>query len=228
VTDATLTPDCASCAGLCCVDLAFSRGASFAFDKAAGERCRHLGADHGCGIHADLRDRGMSGCTVYECFGAGQYVVQELGDHSAFPLVVRLHEMLVLLDQATALVPNDAGPARLRGQVAAARQSAHDTDLDWLTIAVGDELRRVSLAVRGADAPSYAGADLAGHDLREVDLRGADLRSAVLIAADLRGAVLDRADLLGADLRDADLRGADLSGALFTTRPQLAAARPPE
>jgi hypothetical protein len=225
VTDATLTPDCARCAGLCCVDLAFSRGPSFAFDKAAGERCRHLGADHGCGIHADLRERGMTGCTVYECFGAGQYVVQELGDHSAFAVVVRLHEMLVLLDQAAALVPDDTGPAGLRERVAAARQHAHDTDLDWLTIAVGEELRRVSLAVRGPHAPSYAGADLAGRDLRRVDLRAADLRGALLIGVDLRDVVLDRTDLLGADLRDADLRGADLSGALFTTRPQLGAAR---
>jgi hypothetical protein len=220
-----LTPDCARCVGLCCVALAFPRSHAFAFDKQAGERCRHLEPSHACSIHDRLAEVGMRGCVAYECFGAGQYVVQVLHDHAAFPLVVRLHEMLELLDQASRLVPGDGGPAQLRGRVAEARAHAHDTDLDWLTIEVGDELRRVSLAVRGPGAPTYAGADLAGRDLRDVDLRRADLRGALLIGADLRGADLDRADLLGADLRDADLRGADLSGSIFTTRPQLGSAR---
>jgi hypothetical protein len=237
----TLEPDCGQCVGLCCVALPFRPSHGFAFAKDAGEPCRNLDGAYGCAIHASLRQSGMAGCTTYECFGAGQRVTQAVyggaswrgsADGGAemfevFAVVQRLHEMLVLLDQASALRP---GPelTRLREEVSEHADGRPndilDTDLDRLAILVGDALRGVSRSVRGA-GPSYAGNDLAGHDLRATDLSGADLRGALLIAADLRDAVLDRTDLLGADLRDTDLSGADLSTSLFVTQPQLNAAR---
>ena len=183
----------------------------------------------------------MGGCVAYECFGAGQHVCQviyggvswreEPGTASqmfaVLGVVRRLHEMLVLLDQAAALAPSTA-LTQLRGRVSAATEGTPaevlDVELDRLAALVGDALRRVSDEVRGA-GPSYAGADLVGRDLRTTNLACADLRGALLIAADLRDAVLARADLLGADLRDADLSGADLSTALFLTQPQLNTAR---
>jgi uncharacterized protein YjbI with pentapeptide repeats len=237
----TLEPDCARCVGLCCVALPFRPSHGFAFAKDAGEPCRHLDDSYGCSIHASLREEGMVGCTSYECFGAGQHVSQvvyagatwrDSADGGAemfavFAVVQRLHEMLVLIDQASALVP---GPelTRLRERVSSHTsgrpEDILDTDLDRLAVLVGEALRGVSRSVRG-DGPSYAGHDLVGRDLRDTDLAGADLRGAVLIAADLRDSVLDRTDLLGADLRDADLSGSDLSTALFLTQPQLNSAR---
>ena len=115
----TLEPDCAQCVGLCCVALPFRPSHGFAFAKDAGEPCRNLDAAYGCSIHAALRESGMSGCTTYECFGAGQHVTQVVyagatwrgradgGSEmfAVFAVVQRLHEMLVLLDQASALVP---------------------------------------------------------------------------------------------------------------------------
>src|SRR4051812_42982965 len=127
----TFEPDCARCFGLCCVALPFRPSRDFAFAKDAGEPCRHLDAAYRCSIHATLRETGMVGCTSYECFGAGQQVSQvvyggaswrDSGDGGAemfavFAVVQRLHEMLVLLDQAAALAP---GPqlSRLREQAA--------------------------------------------------------------------------------------------------------------
>jgi len=237
----TLEPDCTRCVGLCCVALPFRPSHGFAFAKDAGEPCRHLGASYRCGIHASLREAGMSGCTAYECFGAGQHVTQAVyggaswrdsADGGAemfavFAVVQRLHEMLVLLDQASAL-GFDAELTGLReevsGRTSLAPAEILDTDLDQLAALVGEQLRGVSRAVRGG-GPSYAGNDLVGHDLRSTDLARADLRGALLIAADLRDAVLDRTDLLGADLRDTALSGADLSTALFLTQPQLNSAR---
>jgi len=70
--DPDLTPDCARCQALCCVLLPFDAGPSFAFDKAGGEACRHLGTDHRCTIHAALAERGFAGCAAYSCLGAGQ------------------------------------------------------------------------------------------------------------------------------------------------------------
>jgi hypothetical protein len=237
----TFEPDCARCVGLCCVALPFRPSHGFAFAKDAGEPCRNLDGAYGCSIHATLRESGMAGCTTYECFGAGQHVTQVVyagatwrgsadgGSemYAVFAVVQRLHEMLVLLDQAAALVPG-AELTQLRSRVLGHTEGSPaailDTELDRLAALVGEGLRSVSRAVRGS-GPSYVGNDLVGHDLRGTDLTGADLRGALLIAADLRDAVLDRTDLLGADLRDTDLSGADLSTALFVTQPQLNAAR---
>lgn len=222
--------------------LPFRESHGFAFAKDAGEPCRHLDGSYGCSIHAQLRESGMSGCTAYECFGAGQHVTQVLyagaswrgsADGGAemfavFAVVQRLHEMLVLLDQAAALAPGRE-VSRLRERVAGHTvgrpEDLLDVELDRLAALVGEELRSVSRSVRGPDGESWSGADLAGHDLRSAVLVDADLRGALLLAADLRGAVLARTDLLGADLRDADLSGADLSSSLFLTQPQLNSAR---
>jgi hypothetical protein len=183
----------------------------------------------------------MGGCVAYECFGAGQHVSQVLYDgvswrerpevagqmFAVLGVVRRLHEMLVLLDEASSRA---ASPAlgELRERVSAATfgtpAQVLDVELDRLAARVGDALGAVSREVRG-DGPSYAGQDLVGRDLRTVPLARADLRGALLIAADLSDTDLDRTDLLGADLRDADLSGADLSTVLFLTQPQLNSAR---
>lgn len=75
--DASLRSDCARCAGLCCVALAFDRAPLFAHDKPAGQPCTHLQADR-CRIHASRATRGYAGCVSYDCLGAGQLVTQEL------------------------------------------------------------------------------------------------------------------------------------------------------
>ncbi|WP_345771804.1 pentapeptide repeat-containing protein [Geodermatophilus sabuli] len=244
-----LRADCGRCAGLCCVLPAFAASADFAVDKPAGRPCTHLQGDFRCGIHADLRDRGFPGCTVFDCFGAGQQTVQvtfggrdwrgspELAAPmgTAFGVLRQLHELLWYLAEALALPV----AAPLHPELAALRDRT-----EQLTAAGGDELAAVDTGAYRAEAGTLLqavselaraglpgrnrdrrGADLVGARLRGADLRGASLRGAYLIAADLRGADLRRADLLGADLRAADLRGADLTGALFLTRPQVAAAR---
>jgi len=228
-----LAPDCARCVALCCVVLPFARSHEFAFGKAAGEPCRHL-AGSACSIHRELLGAGMRGCVSYECFGAGQQVVQvtyagrdlttglpaELRE--VFVKVSWLHEMQVLLLG----VPGADELAReVRALADGTPEELVALDVDALAGRVGPLLRAHSAGVRGPDGPSYAGADLLGRDLRRTDLARADLRGAVLVAADLRDCVLDRTDLLGADLRDADLSGADLRTTLFLTQPQLAAAR---
>ncbi len=78
-----LTADCSHCVALCCVALAFDRSALFAFDKAAAERCRHLGDGVDCRIHAERNARGMSGCESYDCLGAGQRATTLFGGRPA-------------------------------------------------------------------------------------------------------------------------------------------------
>ncbi|MFD0905825.1 pentapeptide repeat-containing protein [Actinomadura sediminis] len=248
-TNAELRANCAQCHGLCCVALPFTASADFAVDKPAGRPCANLLADSRCGVHADLRGRGFAGCTVFDCFGAGQKVSQVTfggrdwreDDEAArrmfavFPIMRDLHEVLWYL--AEALARPEAAPVHgelrrvldevedlTRGtpeEVAEADVAAVRGRVGPLLARTGD-LVRAGVPGRGRD---HRGADLAGARLRNADLRGARLRGALLIAADLRGADLRAADLLGADLRDADLRGADLTGCLFLTQPQLNAAR---
>lgn len=241
-----LRSDCARCVGLCCVALPFARSSDFAFDKPAGEPCRHLEADFRCGIHAALRDRGMPGCTAYECFGAGQHVTQgTFGDRSwredttlaaemfaVFPVMRHLHELLAYLAEAVALPAASAvrgGLVGLRDEIATLAggdaEALGRVDVAALRGRVGPLLARAGALARNPGGRNLRDADLVGKDLRDADLRRADLRGAYLLGADLRGADLRLADLLGADLRGARLHGADLTGALFLTPPQVAAAQ---
>ncbi len=244
-----LRADCARCVGLCCVAPAFAASADFAIDKPAGRPCPHLRDDSRCGVHAELRERGFPGCTVFDCFGAGQHLTQgtfggrdwrEAPDTAAamfagFGVMRQLHELLWHLTEAGALPV----PPPLAGELAGAlRRTRELSDLGPAELvaldlaphrqAVGGLLQRASEHVRAGLPQARVdrrGADLIGAALRGAALHGAGLRGAYLIGADLRGADLRRADLLGADLRGADLRGADLGGALFLTQPQVTAAR---
>lgn len=112
-----LRSDCSRCAGLCCVAPAFSAGPEFAVDKAAHEPCPHLQDDFRCDIHETLRERGFSGCVVFECYGAGQRVTQQTfggrdwrsspeiatAMFETFRAVRPLHEQLMFLDEALKL-----------------------------------------------------------------------------------------------------------------------------
>jgi hypothetical protein len=235
-----LRADCARCAGLCCVVPAFAASSDFAIDKPAGVPCPNLAADFGCTIHAELPERGFRGCTVYDCFGAGQRVVEAYDGQgwpddptlkkelfASFEVVERLHELLWYLAEAEALV----GPA-LRDEVAGLRaaveEAAVDADESGVVRLQGRAdvlLGEVSAAVRRPAGADLRGRDLVGQDLRERDLVAASLRGALLIGADLRRVDLTDTDLLGADLRGAEASGADLAGALFLTQRQANALR---
>lgn len=242
-----LTADCSRCAALCCVALPFAASADFAVDKAAGTPCRHLQPDFRCGIHAGLREAGYPGCTVYDCFGAGQQVVQvtfggrdwrghpELADamFAVFPVVRVLHELLWYLAEARALPVAaplsealDAALAETDRLAAGSPEELAALDVEAHRRSVADLLGRVSDRARAdRPGPDRRRAQLLGARLRGADLRRASFRGALLVGADLRGADLRGADLLGADLRGADLSGADLRDTLFLTAAQVAAAR---
>ncbi|NEY30697.1 pentapeptide repeat-containing protein [Streptomyces sp. PRKS01-65] len=247
---AALRGDCARCFGLCCVALPFAASADFAKDKKAGTPCPNLREDHRCGIHARLRQQGYTGCTVYDCFGAGQRVSQiTFGgrdwrsgppEHARrmfdlFPVVRQLHELLWYLTEALTLPAARPVHADLRRALRRTERLADGTpeELAALDVAAHRQevnvlLLRTSELVRAGTRgrkKNRRGADLMGARLKGADLRGADLRGALLIAADLTGADLRGADLIGADLRDTDLTDADLTGAFFLTQPQLNAAR---
>ena len=245
---AELRADCANCFALCCVVPAFAASADFAVDKPAGRPCANLGEDFRCGIHTRLRDEGFRGCTVYDCFGAGQKVSQvTFGGRDwrrnpkearqmfeVFPVMRDLQELLRYLTEALSLpaarsVHGALAEAldRTRALTLERPEALRRTDVPALRAEVNVLLLRAGELARAevkGPRKDHRGADLIGARLRGADLRGANLRGAYLIGADLRGADLRSADVIGVDFRGADLRGANLTGALFLVQAQLDAA----
>ncbi|WP_371616649.1 pentapeptide repeat-containing protein [Streptomyces sp. NBC_00454] len=244
-----LQADCANCFALCCVALPFAKSTDFAVNKPAGTPCKNLQQDFRCSIHTRLRDTGFQGCTVFDCFGAGQQVSQVTfggrdwrahpgtagAMYEVFPVMRHLHELLFYISEALALPAARPVHTQLRtAQADTARwteatpEALAALDIGPLRQEVNALLLKASELVR-AKVPgrkkNHRGADLMGARLSGADLRGANLRGAYLIAADLSGADLRSADLIGADFRDTNLRGADLRDTLFLTQPQLNAAK---
>ncbi|MGH3981309.1 MAG: pentapeptide repeat-containing protein [Pseudonocardiaceae bacterium] len=233
----SLRADCARCFALCCVAPAFSASADFAINKDAGQACPHLRSDFRCGIHQHLRQEGFPGCTVYDCFGAGQKVAQvTFGGQDwrqapqtarqmfeVFTIMRQLHELLWYLTEALTLQPARPLHGELSLALGETEHLTHNSPDALMALDVAAHRRdvnvlllRTSELVRAeARRPKKdgRGADLIGADLRNADLIGADLRNADLRGANLRGAYLIGADLRGADLRMADLIGADFRDA---------------
>ncbi|HZG14822.1 MAG TPA: pentapeptide repeat-containing protein [Candidatus Bathyarchaeia archaeon] len=228
-----LQADCENCFGLCCVALPYAASIDFAMDKNAGQPCHHLKTDFRCSVHNDLRQIGYRGCTVYDCFGAGQKVSQatfagkdwRMVPESAaqmfevFPLMWQLHELLWYLHEALTLQAAHPIHAALKQALAETERLTHlDPDaLLKLDIAahrasVNELLLKASELVRAAEMNRSQKGD---SRRRKTYGRGADLIGAKLKGADLRGANLRGAYLIAADLREADLRRADLIGADF-------------
>ena len=250
-----LRPDCSSCFALCCTAFGFTRSADFAVDKPPGTPCRNLDQDFSRTIHDRLRPRGFRGCTVFDCFGAGQAVSQSLFARiswrenpdsrqdmfAAFRVMRQLHEMLWHLAEAQSRTFDADAASDAKALRNTIEETAGGTVPELLGCDIGSLHARVRRTLVGISEEVRAGyfagagdhlgpdlrpgADLVGANLRERRLCGADLRGACLIAADLRGSDLAGVDLLGADLRDAKLDGADLTAALFVTQPQINSAR---
>ena len=236
---ARLRADCTRCAGLCCVAPAFAASADFAIDKPAGHACPNLQDDDRCGIHAQLRERGFPGCTVFDCFGAGQQTVQVTSAagldwrespeqaaavFAAFGVQRLLHELLWYLTEALAL--DAAAPLRRElaaahertaGLTAAGPDALAAVDAGALQAETGALLLSVSeLARSGVRRRPPAGArrePASGEGRGVLRRRDADLVGADLRRAELRGVSLRGALLIGADLRGADLHLTDLLGA---------------
>lgn len=237
-----LGADCANCFGLCCVALAFARSADFPVDKPAGEPCVNLDERDACRVHTELRPLGFKGCTVFDCFGAGQKVSRQTfagrswrddpetrdAMFSTFPIVRRLHELLWYLDQALSLVETTNADAPLQAvfdRVLALSNQQPDA-LTGLDVDAEFDRARPLLIEASELAREAQGAHVSRSRGGRALGPGTDLMGAKLADADLRGLTLRGSLMIGADLRRArlghcdllgvDLRDADLSGADLT------------
>jgi len=230
-----LRVDCEKCFGLCCVALYFSASEGFPTNKEAGTPCINLQSDFACSVHKNLREKGLKGCTAYDCFGAGQKVAQitfagidwrqapESADQmfEAFLIMRQLHELLWYLTQAY-ILQTDQG---IKGEICSLLDDTERlTFMDvgsLVALDIADHRNKVNVLLRKtsemvrAKASSETNActrNMNGNS-RRIDYFGADLRKTNLRGADLRGACLIAANLRGVDLSGADLIGADLRDA---------------
>lgn len=250
----SLQADCANCFGLCCTALHIVASSDFVIDKPAGVPCPNLQSDFRCQIHSELRGKGYKGCTVFDCFGAGQQVSQitfngqdwreskQVAEKmfSVFPVMVQLYEMLAFVTEALSYkVPQDLQKEltyqlnELESLTNLEAENLLSLNIMELRMPVNELLSKTSTHIRSTITNSipdkrkldYRGADWIGKNAKGKDLRAANFRGAYLIAADLKDADLRAVDFIGADLRDANLEGADLSTSMFLTQMQINSAK---
>ncbi|WP_141433953.1 pentapeptide repeat-containing protein [Bacillus sp. 03113] len=225
-----LRADCENCFGLCCVALPFAASVDFAIEKAGGKPCPNLQSNFRCSIHKNLRQQGFKGCTVFECFGAGQKVSQvTFGGvdwhedqetakkmFKVFPIMQQLHEMLWYLTEALSLKATRPIHRELSSALDETERltqlspnslveldvPSHRADVNTLLLKTSELVWTESRRQQKSSKKS-----------KRIDRRGADLIGAKLKGADLRGANLRGAYLIAADLRNADLRAVDFIGA---------------
>ncbi|MGP7816372.1 pentapeptide repeat-containing protein [Niallia sp. 01092] len=228
----SLRADCENCFGLCCVALPFAASADFAIDKDACKPCPNLQLDFRCGIHKSLRQQGYKGCTVFDCFGAGQKVSKVTFEgvdwresaetakkmFDLFPIMQQLHEMLWYLAEALTLKASRSIHKELSfvldeterltqlspDSLMELNVPSHRAEVNALLLKTSELVRAESHRQNNSYKKS-----------KKTDHRGADLIGKNLKGANLKGANLRGAYLIAADLRDADLRMADLIGADF-------------
>ncbi|WP_444658859.1 pentapeptide repeat-containing protein [Caproiciproducens sp. R2] len=241
-----LEPDCEKCSGLCCVALYCAKTDGFPADKGAGTPCQYLSPDFRCGIHADLKDRKMSGCLAYECLGAGQKTTQidsSGGDwktdpgraetiFQTFSVLFQLHQILWYLIEAASLTSDEKTAAAVDALIRENQQMTQLPHGSLLKAGIAGHkskannlLKKIIGSISAEDPASRQKADFFGKNFRKTNLDRKDFSMSLLIAADLEGCSLDRTVFLGADLRDANLKNTDLSRSVFLTQMQINSAK---
>ncbi|KAJ51769.1 uncharacterized protein YjbI with pentapeptide repeats [Clostridium tetanomorphum] len=227
--------NCQKCFGFCCAALYFSASEGFPTDKDAGKPCINLQSDFKCAVHKNLRQKGLKGCTAYDCFGAGQKVAQVTYSgqdwrrnsenaqqmFDVFLVMRQLHEILWYLTEAFRIQQDSIIQDKISYMIS---ETVRLTDLDAKSLIeldlvvhrnnVNAILSKTSEFVRtkarkGQKSTLKRKKTIAGR----LNLIGSDLRKINLKGEDLRGALLIAANLRGADLSGADLIGADLRDA---------------
>jgi hypothetical protein len=161
---ASLRPDCARCAALCCVAPAFDAEQGFGYDKPAGEACRHLLADNRCAIHPVLVAQGFPGCASFDCFGAGQRATALFdADWRGSPETARrmfetysrlrtLHELLAMTTVALSRATDDAAAETVRQVLAHLTRLCETTEpVDGVALR-RQTLKQIQQALRGVSA----------------------------------------------------------------------------
>lgn len=229
-----LRPECKYCFGLCCAALGFAQSDGFPADKPAGEACTNLQKNFSCGVYGELKNLGLKGCTVYDCFGAGQRVAKTTYGgvgwrenpeskeqmFRVFGVMQELHEIMWYLCEAHTLL-NGKAQAEAENLLHGLEIVAQLRPEQLLELDMDKYREKASMYIKraGEEAQKRVSGGLCLYPVqtksskRRINLMGADLKMTDLVGADLRGAYLIATDLRGVDLSYADMLGADMRDA---------------
>ncbi|WP_338540353.1 pentapeptide repeat-containing protein [Paenibacillus tundrae] len=236
-----LSADCEQCFGLCCVALPYGKSSDFAFDKSSGTPCPNLRNDNRCGIHTQLRQKGFKGCTVYDCFGAGQklsqltYAGKDWRDHpelasemfDCLPVMRQLQEMMSYVNEMLAYPETKSIHSRLREKYQETEQltllepaailrldiPTHRAGISELLLQGSEMIRTQAISSMKQTVTASGHGKSKSKSKMNKRAGGMDYLGANLKGADLRGNSFRGALMIAADLRNADLRAADFIGA---------------
>ncbi|HEV2700052.1 MAG TPA: hypothetical protein VGV09_00355 [Steroidobacteraceae bacterium] len=149
--------DCSRCCGLCCVVPAFLAVQGFGADKPANSACAHLTQKGRCAIYAERAAAGYTSCAGFDCFGAGQWITQDLFGGARWSDSPEIGELMFAAYRFWA--PRFEAAAMLSASLALVRDDARaliDARIDLLTCvdaansaehASASRLRRDTLAL---------------------------------------------------------------------------------
>lgn len=242
-----LTSDCSKCSGLCCIALYCFQSDGFPQNKPIGKPCIHLMDNYKCKIHSNLESMGMRGCIAYDCFGAGQYLTENIYGGvtwqtqpkrtkeicDMFVLVYRLFQLRFFLYESKKLASSElllAEISRLLQENDMICRLPIEEMMQYLIEEYQDRvnsvLKRACIALTNyLGIKNNFGQNFLNRNFAGKDLSGVDFNMKPLIASDFRNCQLKGATFIGADTRDANFDGADLREAVFLSQGQINAAK---
>jgi len=236
--------DCSQCSGLCCTALFFSKTDGFPENKIAGKPCSKLMDNYSCNIHHELEMRKMKGCMGYDCFGAGQYVTQNIykGDtwktlkdksreiFDVFTMVFQLYQIRYFLEEARTIITAKELWSDIESLINENEELCNSTAENIVEIDIEKYRNKVNILLREVcnsitmcfeKSNNKVATDLFGRNFKNRNMSGLDLSMKLLIATNFDGCKLDGTIFLGADTRDTNFSNADLREAVFLTQQQI-------
>ena len=242
-----LVSDCSRCSGLCCIALYCFKSDGFPQNKPIGKPCINLMDNFKCRIHNDLENKGMKGCIGYDCFGAGQYLtedvycgvtwktqlerVKEICD--LYMLIYRMFQLRFFLYESKKLASSEILLPEieqlLKENDVICKQSIEEM-LQYPIDSYQDKVNHI-LKKSCVELNKFLGVikgtetNFLNRNVRGKNLSGFDFNMKSLIASDFRDCKFKGATFIGTDTRDANFDGADLREAVFLSQGQVNAAK---
>lgn len=242
-----LISDCSKCSGLCCIALYCIKSDGFPKDKPIGEPCINLMDDFKCRIHNDLERMGMRGCIGYDCFGAGQYLTEQIYGGvtwqtqpektkeicDMYVLVYRLFQLRFFLYESKklasseSLLPEIAGVLRENEKICKSSiKEILQYPIDAYQNKVNHVLKESCLALnKYLGIKKNMGNNFINRNFEGKDFSGVDFNMKILIESNFKNCIFKGATFIGTDTRNANFDGADLREAVFLSQGQVNAAK---
>lgn len=242
-----LVSDCSKCSGLCCIALYCFKSDGFPQNKPIGKPCINLMDNFKCKIHSDLERKGMRGCIGYDCFGAGQYLteevycgvtwktqperVKEICDlymlmYRMFQLRFFLYESRKMASSETLLPEIDQLLQENEAMCKLPIKEMFQYPIDDYQDKVNHVLKKSCVELnKFLGTQNSTETNFLNRNFKGKNLSGVDFNMKPLIASNFQNCKFKGATFIGTDTRDANFDGADLREAVFLSQGQINAAK---